>query len=478
MLVPLPFRHIEIAPAFATSTVVKRRSLRDYPVTSLFGFPLLRGRRDDVARDLVRMAAAGDSATVHFMNAHCINTALDDRHYRAALATADHLLPDGSGIAMAASLAGVELGDNLNGTDLFPELCRHAAREGQSIYLLGGEPGIAAQAAAAMRARFPALRVAGTHHGYWSERDEPAMLDEINASGARIVLVGLGVPVQERFLARVRDRLCAPICMGVGGLFDYYSGAIPRAPEVMRRTGTEWLWRLWQEPRRLAARYLLGNPRFVGHALAHAVEARDLHARGCRLAKRAFDVAVASAALLLALPLLLAVALAIKAQDGGPAFFRQTRIGERGRPFGMWKFRSMVIDAEAKLAAIAAQSERDGVCFKMRRDPRITAVGAFIRKLSIDELPQLFNVLAGHMSLVGPRPALAREVVGYAPHERGRLAGAPGLTCTWQVSGRADIPFAEQVKLDVAYLASRSMLGDLWLLFRTVPAVIGGRGAY
>jgi lipopolysaccharide/colanic/teichoic acid biosynthesis glycosyltransferase len=194
--------------------------------------------------------------------------------------------------------------------------------------------------------------------------------------------------------------------------------------------------------------------------------------------KRRFDLVAAMAALIALAPVFLVVALAIKLEDRGPVFFRQTRIGHRGQPFKMWKFRSMVRDAEARLAAIIAQSERDGTCFKMRSDPRITKVGAFLRRFSLDELPQLFNIVAGDMSVVGPRPALPREVLTYAPEQRERLIGLPGLTCTWQVSGRAEIPFEQQVLLDVEYLRTRSFVKDMGIIVRTIPAVLNADGAY
>lgn len=136
------------------------------------------------------------------------------------------------------------------------------------------------------------------------------------------------------------------------------------------------------------------------------------------------------------------------------------------------------IATAARLAAIIAQSERDGTCFKMRSDPRITKVGAFLRRFSLDELPQLFNIVAGDMSVVGPRPALPREVLTYAPEQRERLIGLPGLTCTWQVSGRAEIPFEQQVLLDVEYLRTRSFVKDMGIIVRTIPAVLNADGAY
>lgn len=470
------------AGSFSTDRLEKSafavRGLDRLPATRLFGLPLVNSTREEAARSIVAMAEARECVTVNFVNAHCINVALRDRSYLRALNSADYLLPDGSGIAAAARLAGEPIGENLNGTDLFPEICRHAARRGQSVFLLGGKPGIATLAAAAMCAAHPALRIAGTRHGYWSDSEEDGLIAEINASGAAILLVGLGVPLQEEWVRRVRHRLSARVVMGVGGLFDYYSGAIPRAPLLMRRAGCEWIWRLLQEPRRLFSRYILGNPLFLLAAAAHAWRERELGERISQVFKRGFDLAAAAAAVLVLLPLFAMVALAIKLEDGGPVFFRQTRIGHRGAPFRMWKFRSMVIDAEARLAAIAAQSERDGTCFKMRRDPRITRVGAILRRLSLDELPQLLNIVAGHMSVVGPRPALPREVLSYTAGQRARLGGRPGLTCTWQVSGRAEIPFERQAELDIDYLRSRSFLADMALIVRTVPAVLTARGAY
>jgi len=193
--------------------------------------------------------------------------------------------------------------------------------------------------------------------------------------------------------------------------------------------------------------------------------------------KRALDIVVSSAALAFTAPLLGLVAVAIKLESKGPVLFSQTRIGKDGQPFTMWKFRSMYADAEARKAALAATSERTGA-FKLKSDPRITRVGRLIRKASLDEIPQLFNVLNGTMSLVGPRPPLPDEVAAYSFVERGRLAVKPGITCTWQVSGRADLAFDRQVELDLAYINRPSVLVDLGLLFRTVPAVLTARGAY
>jgi lipopolysaccharide/colanic/teichoic acid biosynthesis glycosyltransferase len=199
-----------------------------------------------------------------------------------------------------------------------------------------------------------------------------------------------------------------------------------------------------------------------------------------RVAKRLLDIFVATSALVLLSPLLLIVATLIKFTDRGPVLFWQTRVGKWGKTFRFPKFRSMVVNAEALRAQLSRTNVHgnDGVTFKMKNDPRITRVGRFIRRTSIDELPQLWCVLKGDMSLVGPRPALANEVDRYTLDDRRRLDATPGLTCTWQVAGRSDIPFPEQLRLDVEYIERQSLSEDLRLLLRTVPAVVSGRGAY
>lgn len=201
--------------------------------------------------------------------------------------------------------------------------------------------------------------------------------------------------------------------------------------------------------------------------------------RSAFLLKRAIDIVASTVALLLLAPIFAATALAIKAEDRGAIFFRQQRVGLRGRLFGMWKFRSMVVNADQLKDQLARQNEmQGGVTFKMKNDPRVTRVGRFIRKYSIDELPQFWNVFCGEMSLVGPRPPVIREVALYSPEDRQRLLVVPGLTCFWQVGGRSSIDFAGQVRLDVAYIQSSSVWLDIKLLIQTVPAVLLGKGAF
>ncbi|MCL4150570.1 UNVERIFIED_CONTAM: hypothetical protein GTU68_047942 [Idotea baltica] len=197
------------------------------------------------------------------------------------------------------------------------------------------------------------------------------------------------------------------------------------------------------------------------------------------LVKRILDLTLATAAVCILSPLFIALSLAVKLTSAGPVLFKQIRIGERGERFEMWKFRSMKVNAESQLVDLAAQNESQGnVLFKIKQDPRITPVGRWMRRFSMDELPQLFNVMQGSMSLVGPRPALPSEVDAYQAAHLKRLQSKPGLTCWWQVSGRSNLSFNEQMDLDVTYLREQSLSQDITLLAKTVPAVLSGKGAF
>ncbi len=200
---------------------------------------------------------------------------------------------------------------------------------------------------------------------------------------------------------------------------------------------------------------------------------------GTRQVKRLADILVSATALVALLPLFVAIALAIRLTDRGPVLFWQTRVGRWGREFACPKFRSMVANADRmKDALLHLNDHGGGTTFKMRRDPRVTSIGRVLRKLSLDELPQLWCVLNGTMSLVGPRPPVPREVARYNLAERRRLDAVPGLTCIWQISGRGDLPFDRQVELDVQYIQSQSLWLDLVILLKTIPAVLTARGAY
>lgn len=204
------------------------------------------------------------------------------------------------------------------------------------------------------------------------------------------------------------------------------------------------------------------------------------HARGYRGTKRALDLLLVVPALLLLAPLFALVAIAIRAHDGGSVLYWQRRVGRHGREFDFPKFRSMRMDADAQRAQLLARNQHgaDSLTFKLRRDPRITPLGRWIRRTSVDELPQLWCVLKGEMTLVGPRPPLVSEVARYTVEERERLVVTPGLTCIWQVNGRSEVPFPQQLAMDLDYIRRPGLWADIRLLLKTLPAVVRGRGAY
>jgi exopolysaccharide biosynthesis polyprenyl glycosylphosphotransferase len=196
------------------------------------------------------------------------------------------------------------------------------------------------------------------------------------------------------------------------------------------------------------------------------------------VAKRIFDLGIAGTALVLTSPLLVVISVAIWLDSAGPVLFRQERVGVGGRTFKILKFRSMVVDAEARLRQLADRNEASGPLFKVRRDPRVTRVGRFLRRFSLDELPQFWNVVRGEMSIVGPRPALPNELTGWSPDLHQRLNVRPGITGLWQVGARSDASFDEYVHLDLYYVDNWSLMTDLSIMAQTIPAVLSRRGAY
>jgi len=238
---------------------------------------------------------------------------------------------------------------------------------------------------------------------------------------------------------------------------------LPISPRLLNHFATfQTRLGLWKMKRRFALRRL---------AWRWFVESADF-------VKRAIDIVGSLAALLALSPLLVRISALVRL-DGGPVLFAQTRVGRFGRPFKMFKFRSMRPDAEQRLAALLATNQHgNGITFKIKNDPRITRIGHWLRRFSLDELPQFYNVLIGDMSLVGPRPPVPREVALYALADHRRLLVKPGITCTWQIGGRAQIDFPGQVLLDVNYIESQSLGGDLKILAKTPKAVVFGSGAY
>ena len=484
---------------------------------------------------LIRSSQSAVTKQFAFVNADCLNIAATHKTYRDTMNQCDQVFADGSGIRIACQLHHIGLKDNVNGTDMLPLLCEQAAAQGISLFFLGGKEGTAEQAAANLIKQFPTLNIVGCHHGYLSQDNatqetKQQVIEQINQSGAQLLLVGMGAPMQDQWISAHKAELNVGAAMGVGGLFDFFANNVSRAPIAVRQVGMEWIWRLGQEPKRMWKRYVVGNPVFLARVLkqkrstnmpashnnpsnsrsnntnsnyaksnfansakqsqpmqstlgqATANNSRRWYFFGIKcgqFAKRTFDIVAASILLILLAPLFAFTALSIRIESKGAIFFSQTRSGRNNQPFTMWKFRSMYIDAEARLEKIKQNNEmQGGVLFKMKKDPRITSVGKLIRKASIDELPQLWNVLIGDMSLVGPRPALPNEVSQYQLSDRRRLGVKPGITCIWQVSGRSDIPFDKQVELDIDYIYQQSLREDITLLLKTIPAVLLARGAY
>ncbi len=496
----------------ATLSGTKTKQMAELPTPQridLLKIPLYNTTMNEAIAHIIHSAETNTRQFIAFANADCLNIACQNPQYQQVLQQqVDRVLADGSGIRMACKMLKINLLANVNGTDLFPQLCQAIAHKNISLYLLGAREGIAQAVADNMRQRYPSLKIAGTHHGYFNEQQTAEVIEQINQSQANILLVAYGAPRQELWIAAHQDQLRPSVCMGVGGLFDFYSGRISRAPLWLRELGMEWVWRLLQEPQRMWKRYIIGNPLFlyrVWRQISNKKKSKNpsmystnstfsfgrslrFHWMYWRIflakylspgIKRLADILVSGTLLLLLVPFLLMVAVAIRIDTVGHPLFFQYRTGKNSKRFKMWKFRSMYQDAEARKAALMKKNDmKGGVLFKMKKDPRITPAGEFIRKFSIDELPQLWNVFIGDMSLVGPRPPLPYEVSQYSAYQRQRLAVLPGITCIWQVSGRSDIPFPQQVEMDLDYINQQSLYLDIVLILKTIPAVLKGRGAY
>ncbi|AEV30034.1 exopolysaccharide biosynthesis protein, WecB/TagA/CpsF family [Sphaerochaeta pleomorpha str. Grapes] len=230
----------------------------------LLGIPILNITMAE-ALDLLFSSLTDQKETkeIHFVNAHCINVAAKQNDYLAILKNAEAIFPDGTGIRKAGEALKNPIIDNVNGTDMFPLLCERCAQEGKTIYLLGAGPSIAEKAAHWANAHAKKDIIAGFHDGFFSKDEEKGIVEAINASKADILLLAMGVPRQELWIHAQKNLLTVPVAMGVGGLFDFYSGSISRAPSWMRKTGIEWVWRLLMEPKRMWKRYIIGNAEFL-----------------------------------------------------------------------------------------------------------------------------------------------------------------------------------------------------------------------
>ena len=242
----------------------------------LFGLALEDTTLRSASASIVHDAQLGLRRKIYFINAHCVNVAAKNRLYLNVLTHETLLFADGSGMRLASRLAGRIFEDNVNGTDLFPLVCRDAADAGVKLALLGAQPGIAERCAENMKKQFPNLQVVWINDGFFHLHEEAKLIQSINDSGADILFVAMGVPKQELWIARNAAQLKTPILLGVGALFDFYSGAVPRAPLFMRRMGIEWLFRFLVEPRRMFARYWLGNFVFMFRALSRRLQGQSV----------------------------------------------------------------------------------------------------------------------------------------------------------------------------------------------------------
>jgi N-acetylglucosaminyldiphosphoundecaprenol N-acetyl-beta-D-mannosaminyltransferase len=233
------------------------------PILNFFDIPIVNTTMSEAIDWIIDRAKNNIKSHIAFVNPDCLNISYIHHTYKKILISAERVLPDGIGIHVGCRMLGVSLKANINGTDLFPRLCEKIAERNVSLFLLGARPGIAEQVANKMQQLHPGLCIAGTHHGYFDQASEKNVIRNINSSKAEILLVAFGAPKQELWLAEHREQITAPILIGVGGLFDFYSDRIPRAPQWIREIGMEWVWRLLQEPGRMWRRYIIGNPLFL-----------------------------------------------------------------------------------------------------------------------------------------------------------------------------------------------------------------------
>lgn len=365
------------------------------------------------------------------------------------------------GVALPVGLLGLLMGRWLIRQHLNVNRQRGASMS--RLLLLGGPSAVAHLAASLDRAKHAgylpiAAYIPGSHGGPEFEPesglpilghkpDARSIIEAIEACGADAVAVSAGVQLHPQTLRHLGWDLAS---RNVGLIM---------APALTDIAGP-----------RIHTQQVAGLP--LIHVTTPTLEG------GQRVAKRLFDVAISGLLLLAASPVMAVVAILVKLDSKGPVLFKQERVGIEGKPFGMLKFRSMVVDAEELLAQLTHRNEGSGVLFKMKNDPRVTRIGGFLRKYSLDELPQLFNIFAGSMSLVGPRPPLPREVEAYEHDVRRRLLVKPGLTGLWQVSGRSNLSWQDSVRLDLYYVENWSLAGDLLIILRTVRAVFHSTGAY
>lgn len=441
-----------------------------------------------------------------FSDAIALNQCQDDKLALETLKQAQLLIPRGRALKLQLASLSEQSGADYPTQLLYDELLLEVEHRQLVTIFLVSDQRCALELDHQLAERYPALvyTIETLNDQYRFSTNELAQT--MQERDSQVVISLLASPQQERLLSRLNRLLTNQLFIGVGpGLVESLLELKSSESTLLRRIGlwvrkrrhsillrpSQWLSYVHNvvrgrlNPKAADSRLNIAifgsawRARFARTAIASKAGSFRLRGAVGRVVKRSIDLFGVGVGLLLLSPLLLLVALLIKLTSKGPIFYSQIRIGLRGKPFRMWKFRSMYLDADKRKAELEAQNEMaGGVLFKMKQDPRITPVGRVIRRLSIDELPQLINVLTGEMSLVGPRPALPKEVEEYPVLARARLEVKPGLTGLWQISGRSDLPFDKQVLLDTAYVHTQSAGNDIKLIAKTIPAVVSGKGAY
>lgn len=444
------------------------------------------------------LSQSSGSQSLSFIDATGLSMANEFNDLKLAYSSADLLIPRGRGINVSMNLINRGQTPSANSSSLYRELLLSLEAFEKPVILFTDNKRAVHKTELEIKKLYPNLTLKITICDTQYDKSTQWFLDKITEIEPSAVLFALKTPLQERLMARVKSKCEAPLLAALGypffdAIFEVSEGfnfsrlrySVLFSPKRLIKASFGALYQIpkTDEQRNSRINTILRQWGWSTRIKRLSIRSKSslwlLRCKMQSVLKRTIDLLGAGLGLLFLLPLLIPVAIGIKVTSPGPLFYSQVRVGHRGKLFRMWKFRSMYIDADARKAALMEQNESaDGVIFKMKRDPRITPIGRIIRRLSIDELPQLYNVLTGDMSLVGPRPALESEVAQYPVLARARLEAMPGLTGLWQISGRSDLPFDKQVLLDTAYVNQQSALNDVKLIAKTIPAVVSGKGAY
>ncbi len=466
---------------------------------AIIGLPFARLSQNEFI-DYLNLALKQESAaqSLIFADAETVTYSVSDERVRASMLNADLLIPRGKGVNARLNLRTRGPAESANTSQLYRELLYTLESTGRRVILFSDSKRDLVKFEIQVAKYFPALNIKYQLLDVNYDLSTASIKAAITSDNAEVALFAAVSPIQEQLVSKFQ---------GLNNLKLVAALGLPFFAAVSEIEGHS----LWHNLRHSLLLKPIKLVRFLQASIALTPRSTErepsrfnrmlqgwgwttrlsrllirlkawwwsMRCKMQRITKRIIDMTGALFGLLALSPLLIPVMIIIKVTSPGPLFYSQIRVGHKGKLFRMWKFRSMYIDADARKAALLEQNESAaGVIFKMKRDPRITPIGRVIRRLSIDELPQLYNVLTGDMSLVGPRPALEAEVAQYPVLARARLEAIPGLTGLWQISGRSDLPFDKQVLLDTAYVNQQSAINDIKLIAKTIPAVVSGKGAY